>query len=466
MMKNRIILPVALIAFSFLFSSLKKPDKPIFGIKVEVEESIYKFEPANNGAGPVWCHGNTCIVRNGDKVIASGLETIKGAKPLNNTRWMLFQRLDKEKCWELIQKDEKDRTREPCPIGRLNDGRVFLSVNPTLTEPDQYDGPAEPRILQFDAANMQSGYETLIPEWEGHPEFTEHSYRSFSVDATKNEMILFQNIGYTHAEWTFCDGNGNWVSKGKLHWPWGGEYDKPQPIRVCYPAVQLKDSQVHFLGISDIEEPNQRWRDYKFNLTGRKWDYDFRKLYYTRSEDIRTGKFEEWVEVADREKTAGGIFPCDMWIDPDGKAHILWTERALDERLHKEFFPDEKQSYALNYGIIENGKVVFRKAVMLSNKPNMILPGRGRFQVTPENRLFIFYYVHSENNEFRENRIIEVMPDHSFSAPVKLQLQRPLNRFFTATVRAGSEPSEIIDVYGKDDKNEMRYVRIRILPTR
>ena len=54
------------------------------------------------------------------------------------------------------------------------------------------------------------------------------------------ELILFQNIGYTHAEWTFRDRTGKWSAQGHLKWPWGAEYDKHEPIRVCYPNVALR----------------------------------------------------------------------------------------------------------------------------------------------------------------------------------------------------------------------------------
>src|SRR5437867_10958812 len=58
---------------------------------VEIEEDVYKYEPADNGAGPTWCSGSSCLVRIGDEVFASGLETITNAKPLNNCRWTLYQ---------------------------------------------------------------------------------------------------------------------------------------------------------------------------------------------------------------------------------------------------------------------------------------------------------------------------------------------------------------------------------------
>ena len=436
---------------------------PTFKIKVETEETVYEYVNPDNGSGPMWCHGNTCIVRFGDHLVASGMETIDDMLPYNNTRWMLFERT--ATGWELFLKDEKERTREPSPLGLLNKtGKIILSVNPTLTEPGIQNGPAAPQILKFDARDLHAGYSTLMPQWEGNPAFTEHTYRSLAVDGPADEFILFQNTGYSHAEWTYFDGNGDWKRQGKLVWPWEEEYEVPQHVRICYPAVQFKDREVHFLGVSDIVEPKKAWKDYKFKLTGRKWDYDFRRLFYTWSRDISSGQFEEWVEVASREHTGGHIFPCDLWRAPDGSVHILWTEKALDERLHEDFFPQEKQNHALNHAILQEGEVIYRQSIMLSEESDELLPGRGRFQVTPENRLFVFYRVYGRDSEFTENRVVEILKDYRLSAPVKVDLKRPFSSFFTATVRGGSEPSNIIDVLGEDGQHEMRYARIRIIP--
>ena len=73
---------------------------------------------------------------------------------------------------------------------------------------------------------------------------------------------------------TACDAAGKWSAQGKLAWPWGAEYDQPQPIRVCYPNVALRNRALYFCGVSDIVEPYQSWRQYKKQLTGREWDYD------------------------------------------------------------------------------------------------------------------------------------------------------------------------------------------------
>ncbi len=453
---------LAIFISGYLLMSCSNENEPAFRVQVETEETVYKYESPGNGSGPMWCHGNTCIVRYGQTLVASGMETLSNEVPLNNTRWLLFERTSQG--WDLLTKDEVDRTREPSPLGLLHHtGKIMLSVNPTLTGPGIRNGPAEPRILQFDANDLGTGYQTIMPCWNGQPDFTEHSYRTFVADGRADEFILFQNTGYSLAEWMFFDCTGTCLSQGQLVWPWGADYEQPQPVRICYPAVQLADREIHFLGVSDIVEPRKAWKDYKFRLTGREWDYDFRRLFYTWSRDISTVQFGQWMEVASREETAGHIFPCDLWRSPDGRVHLLWTEKALDERLQEDFFPSEKQSHALNHAIVKEGEVIYRQSIMYSEEPDTLLPGRGRFQITPDKRLFVLYHVYGKTGGSSENRLVEILGDNSLSPAITVPLKRPFSSFFTATVRGGSEPSDLIDVFGEDGQTEMRYARIRMI---
>jgi hypothetical protein len=55
---------------------------------VEVEEDIYSYTNAQNGAGP--CGADRPHLSAGDRLFVSGPETIPDAKLLNNCRWMLF----------------------------------------------------------------------------------------------------------------------------------------------------------------------------------------------------------------------------------------------------------------------------------------------------------------------------------------------------------------------------------------
>lgn len=427
---------------------------------VEVEEDVYSFESADNGAGPMWTHGNTCIVRIGEEVFASGLETIPEMPPLNNVRWLLFRR--GSDGWHRVA-TSNTRTREPCPLCCFPDSRLFLSDNPTLTPVKTYGGPARPVILDHAPSGPFDDPHTILPVWEGEPAFSEHSYRSFAADGPKQELILFQNIGHTHAEWSFLDETGTGSAQGKLKWPWGSDYAKPEPIRVCYPNVALKNRKVYFCGVSDIIEPNPEWRQYKKEITGRDWDYDFRRLFFTWSDNISTGKFHDWVEVSSRERTCGWIFPCDMWVAEDSRVHLLWSERALDTRLREKFFPDEKQTHALNYAIIDQGEIVLKRPLQIGGEGlSSAIPGRGRFHITEAGRLFVFYYISGDRGS--ENRMMEIYPDGSQSPSIKVDLKHPFTSMYSATWRAGCRPSDTLDLLGQcaGKGQTLSYARISV----
>jgi hypothetical protein len=416
---------------------------------VEAEEVVYSAAGADNGAGPMWSFGSSCLARVGADVFISGLELVPEAKPLNNVRWRLFQR--RTTGWQVVA-TAISRTREPCPLITYQHDSLFLSDNPTLAPPEAATGPARPEILRFSASDPRMPMETLLPTWQGTPEFTEHSYRSLAADPSAKEMILFQNTGYTHAEWSFRDASGKWSHQGQLAWPWGAEYPKPQPVRTCYPSVALKDRKVYFCGVSDIIEPYPQWREYKQQLTGQEWDYDFRRLFFTWSDDITTGKFHDWIEISSRDSTCGWIFPNDLWVDAKGVVHLLWSERALDERLREKFYPEAKQSNALMYARVEHGKVTLKRPLLISEegKPGDS-PDRGRFHITPDGSLFVLYSVSGRRDDraFRENRLMEIRPDGTQSDSITIALTRPFSSFYTASWRNGSPLSDLIDVYGE-----------------
>jgi len=462
-----ILMFLGIVLGSDLLADEKPVARPSLQPVVEVEENVYTYTPADNGAGPMWCSGSTCLVRNGEDVFASGLETLKDGRPLNNCRWTLYKR--DPKGWQLQKSDPVGRTREPCPLVSLSGGQLLLSANPTLlTDRNAYNGPARPEILRFAAKDVAARIDTILPIWDGKPHFTEHSYRSFAADASSGSLILFQNIDYSHAEWTFRDGQARWSAKGKLTWPLGKEYDKPQPIRVCYPDVAICGRAVHFCGVSDIDEPYARWREYKLKLTGQKWDYDFRRLFYTWTDDVTTGKFQPWVEIASRDKTCGWITPGDLWLAPDGSVHILRTERAIDMRLRNEFFPGEKQSHTLQYAVLRAGKMVHRQTLVAAEEgQRSAVPGRGRFHIMPDGRLLAVFYVEGMGGDGKtasENRVVELRTDGVNGPQIRVPLQKPFVDFFTATVRAGSPSSTILDLLGNraGSSNTVSYARIRL----
>lgn len=428
---------------------------------VELEEDVYHYEPANNGAGPMWCHGSSCLVRVGESVYATGLETLAGEKPLNNCRWVLWRRDDQG--WTRRYVDADGRTREPAPMATFGLGTVLVSANPTLNPPGKEGGgPAEPAVFEFAAASaVDAAPVKRMPVWDGKPRFSEHSYRSFAADRGTGSWILFQNIDYTHAEWSFRAGET--TAAGRLTWPFGAEYAKPQPIRVCYPNVALRGRAVHFCGVSDIQDPNPAFRAFKKELTGREWDYDFRRLFYTWTPDVTREPFRDWIELASREATCGWVSPCDLWVAPDGKVLVLWTERAIDERLRAKFFPEAKQSQSLGLAVIKDGRVLARRTLLESTEgtPGPVA-GPARFHELADGRLVMLRYVSGPDGS--RNELVPMGADGTPGTPVRVAFAKPFTSYFTATPRAGSGPSDVIDLLGVRSGTEstMSYARVRV----
>ena len=459
---------LAIAAFAAAGGAADEPVSPA----VEAEEVVYEYTPPDNGAGPLWCKGSTCMVRVGDDVFVSGLETLKDLKPLNNVRWLLFKRTPEG--WALQQRDENGRTREPCPLAGFPDGRLFLSVNPTLTEPNVYSGPAQPRILEFSAADPKAPYRTLLPVWEDEPAFTEHSYRGLAADGPNGELLLLNILQHEAQFWSFRDRSGRWAARGKLVFPMGADrqsgadYAEPQRIRLCYPVIALANRAAYVLAISDIIEPVREWRAFKRELTGQDWDYDFRRLFFTWTPDILTTPFADWAEIASREKTAGHIDNLDIWIAPDGAAHMLWAETSLDPRLREKFFPGEGLTYALEHCVVRDGKVVARDTLAKGGEgESSEIPSVGRFHAAPDGRLFVFYHCGGaapDGSPISENRVVEILPGGGHSEPVKVPLQHPFTSFMMATERGGSPPSDALEILGvcPGESYTMRYARIRL----
>ena len=428
-----------------------QPIKPV----VEVEDTVYRYTSADNGAGPMWCYGSTCIVRCGDGVLASGLETVLDTKPLNNCRWTLHRR-DAD-GWKLVQADPKGLQREPCPVGCFADGTFLLSTNPTLNPPGtEGGGPADPHILAFSRSRLSGPGLRKQPVWHGEPQFTEHSYRGLGVDGPNRELVLVNNLGYEQQHWSFLDRGGKWSNCGIIHYP----------IRGCYSNVALKNRACHIFSVGDVVEPVEEWRKWKREQSGREWDYVFRRLFYAYNPDIAHTQFLRPIEIENVDATAGGLWNRDLWIDRQGDAHIIYAKTTVAIReMRDRFFPGTSIVNSLEYCRVHDNKIVFRKTLISSpekDPPETV--GMARFHSTPDGRLFIVYHAvgtDAQGKGFNENRIMEMQPDGT--KPITIPLKTRLTNFMTATERGGSPPSETLDLYGNaDDPLEIRYARVRL----
>ena len=430
-----------------------------YAIEVEVEEDIYTYVQAENGAGPLWCHGSTVVARWREKVYVVVLETLPEQKPLNNTRWVLYCR--DENGWQKVHSDESGRTREPSPLVLLDDGQLLVSANPTLTEEGAYSGPAEPQVFRFDAEQTAAKPNVELPVWQGEPAFSEHSYRTFVADGKAGQVLYMQNVGYDAAHLSLRDREGQWRSIGQITWPRGDEYEKPQPLRLCYPNVALHNGEAHFLGVGDIVEPVAAWQEEKFKQSGREWDYVFRRLFYAYSPNIESESFGTWVELANLDATAGAIRNGDIHVDDDGRVHVLWSQTNADHRLRARFFPDVEIEHALYYAIIKKGVVERKVLLAQADHGADMVPALARFHQTPAGKLLVLAAFSGAGGH--ELRLAEVGKGEIAWQTVPFK-QPFAGTFLTATSRAGSAPSAFIDLVGfaPGQGTTLSYARIKV----
>ena len=197
-------------------------------------------------------------------------------------------------------------------------------------------------------------------------------------------------------------------------------------------------------------------------------DYDFRRLFFTWTPNILTEPFSNWVEIASREKTCGMVAACDLWVDDRGTIHVLWTERAIDERLREKFFPGERQSHGLYYGTLREGKLAGRRVVAESREGQRGISGSaGRFQITPEKRLFISYYASGQDEKgvgISENRVVEVLGEDKLGETATVPLKYPFGSYFTTTPRGGSALSRTLEYFGPrvGSNGRLCYARVKL----
>ena len=423
---------------------------------VEVEEVVTSYTPANNGAGPLWCYGSTVIARQGGNVFLSVIETGENVPLLCNTRWQLWHH--SADGWKLAQSEKEYRQREPCPLAVFQGGHVFLSVNPSTEPAGTKYGPCNPLVLEFDPANPASPAKTHTPAWADGTYFTDHSYRGFAADGANDELLLLNINAKTSEQFvSYRDSKGLWHPKGTITFP----------IRSCYPQVALRDGSAHVMAIGDIVEPVKEWQKLKFEKLKRKWDYVFRRLFYTYSDNIRTAGFCDPIEIDTVEKTGGHIRNLDLYIDETGAAHLLYTKQQHQyEFIRDKYFPGEAMTAYLEHVIVKDGKVFSRQTLAeRPSGPTDFEPSFGRFHISGTGDLYVIAAGMSAEKGQRTygNFLGRISADNNKPKFERIELKHPFGNFFTNTLRGGSKPSDIIDIFGiANDNPNLRYARIRI----
>jgi hypothetical protein len=362
--------------------------------------------------------------------------------------------------WKLEQSEKAYRQREPCPLAVFQQGHVFLSVNPSTEPQGVRYGTCRPLVLEFSRDNLGGAFNTHTPAWDDGTYFTDHSYRGFAADGLNRELLLLNINAKTSEQFvSYRDSSGRWNQKGTIEFP----------IRSCYPQVSLRDGSAHVMAIGDIVEPLEKWRKLKFENLNRKWDYVFRRLFYTYTPNIRTTAFTEPLEIDTVEDTCGHIRNLDMHIDATGDAHLLYTKRPHQYAfIRDKYFPGHPMTISLEYIMVKDGRVMSKRT--LAQTPQTATgfePSFARFHISAEGKIHVIAAGTRIDKGKRTfgNYIGIIPPGKGRPAFQHIKLKHPFGSFFTNTPRGGSKPSDLIDLFGiADDGPNLRYARIRVVP--
>lgn len=440
------------------------------------ESEICTCGDANNGASPFWGFGSRNIVREGDTLFACLWETSSSVKPLCNTRWRLFRRRDGDENWTLAQAAPACNEREPCLLVRLPGKRLALSVNPgTRQSGTLADGRlawhTDPHLLLFDVKHPERAPERRSPQWDRAYTFSEHSYRAFAADRDGNTFLTQQVelAGDYHQAWTYADASGSTLAAGVLRFP----------MRGCYAQIAVRGKAVWAMAISDEIEPVPEWREHKRTVTGQEWDYEFRQLFFTWTPDVTALPFSPPLTVASRDETCGLIRNLDLWLDPQGDAHLLFVERNIwHTYIRDRFFPGTPITVALKYAILHNGRIVHRATLAEAAEefgaasapaakpfgmPDLVFRGPhtnwAMFHALSGGRLAAIW--HQAEGTDAANCVQVLWPEPG--SPQRLPLAQPLSTFFPVSERAGGEPSDVMDLCGcAVAPTSIRHAQIRL----
>jgi hypothetical protein len=219
--------------------------------------------------------------------------------------------------------------------------------------------------------------------------------------------------------------------------------------------------------VSDIWEPNARWHAFKLaeDPHAGVWDYVFRWLFYSWSPDISREGFAPPVAVDTVEETAGGCCNHDLWLGPDGAAHLLYSKTNIGSTtLRDAFWPGTPIVRTLHHVIIKDGEIVRRHTLFRWTEGDTgPSPLWASFHARPDGRVFLLCATATRGEEPGVSNFLIELDEHyrPTGNTIPVQLAEPMGSLFTSNERAGAPPSNLIDIQGRGrEGGAIRYVRV------
>ena len=404
-------------------------------------EIVTPTMPFENGAEPSWSRGNSTIVRVGSRVFITNQRVHANRLPLNRTTLEIWEKPDGG-VWQLVYEDEGVFQREPCPIAYIGNDRLAVTAN----VPAQYHAPDEettdtdciPTLYVFDVSGPLRKAASIPLKWDRDDyTFWEHSYRSFAVDPVR-QLLFLDNIEYGDERfcYTLLDSDLQCIKNGLLHFP----------ARCCYHAIAMQNGETYLFAIQDIKEPNAEWRDYKRQMTGRQWDYDFRKIYLNYCPDIEKTDFEPSALICSRDDTCGWLSLLDCCYDANGDMLLLVSAQNVYPAFMRErFFPDLAPESQLEMYRFSKGKLVSRTVIAQSSDKELATGFNGFFHTGESSEVHIVWCKHMDAPGDAVKRGAYLSRADAPQEP-PFRLMDETGWFFGSKTRLGAAPGDMLDV--------------------
>ena len=420
-------------------------------------EKICDTAPFDNGAGPTWSRGNSPIVRVGDRVFVTNSRVIADRARLNRTSLELYEKCG-EGDWQLVFYDEGVFQREPCPILYLGGNRLAVTVNPTVehfaNEQESLYVPCTPMVYLFDISDGVKRTDGIVLPWgDSSYQFMDHSYRSFAVDSVSGDLFFTNQ---------YLVGDGGEHCYSLLDQDFHPKRCAPLrfPQRACYHNIAMRGGETYVFAIQDIVEPNEEWRRYKYDKTGRHWDYDFRKLYLNYSANLEAEDFGDSVLVCDRDATCGWVTNLDCCYDANGDMLLLVSAQNVHEPFMRDrFFPNEPLETVLEVYRFSHGKVTGKMVVDRSEEKEKATLYGGFFHTAASGEVYLIW---SKETDVASNPV----QTGTYLSPVNALDQRPVRLMdaagllFGSKTRLGARPTDSIDLYWPQGEEAILYARV------
>ena len=329
-----------------------------------VVEKVCDTRPWQNGAGPMWSYGNSCVVRVGDRVFFTTNLVEEGREPHNNTSMVLYEKKDGGP-WRQVYDDAGLYQREPCQLLYLGDGRLALFTAPTRDSypPEEITAvvPSVPKVYLFDITDgVKKCGELVLPWDEADYPFRSHTYRGCARDAVTGSLF-FDCIYYPpdtdgfHC-YSVLDASFRPIRMSKLEFPERGLYHN----------VAVRGGETYLFATTGVKELHEDRAAYKEQMGG--FDWVCQKLYMKYTPDVTKEEFGPTQVVCDLSATSGWVSNLDCCFDGDDVL-FLAEEKNIDEAYMRDrFFPQEKLKSELVLYRYRGGSCTARTTVDVWNE--------------------------------------------------------------------------------------------------